>query len=908
MPAFTHLKVYSSYSLGVGLNTPQEICASAARLGYSSVALTDVGGTYGFVEFHLAGKQHGIKPIYGTVVAHYPVGARTEERHDLTLVAVSREGLRHVAALASFCATAVETGTALDIEVLGANADGVVAFMGAPGSEIAKLLTGDDGEGARRVVGVFKEIFGDRLFIEVQDHGGGDERALVGRLLALAGQTQTAPLLTQEVRYVEKGIRELYGALRGIRDAGEARDFFRIEREPRDWSMKSPLEMSQMRPFYEAAFENASRVDEMVPGDLMGHLDDAWPEGNALDRDAVRREILERCATVLREHAGRRPEPARFSYREVLEREVEEAVAEDVGPTLLFFHRILSQLREARVDSGPATGLSLQSLCAYFLGITCFDPYEYDARHYPAFDARIKDTREFELQLTPETRSEAVHALFSSFDFGQVAYLPAIERVSPLKAIRMAASVVEVPEGEYREIRDVLDRQPGVPIEKLYEQNDNVAKLYRRSLAARDLLRRAALLEDLPAGIIRSRRSLALSPAPLTDFLGHSIDSDTGDLFIQAGREDFPLAHVFRVDVTSLNALSVAVRAEEEIRRQGLAGYGWEGLPIEDAMVWRRIQGGDAAGVFLFEGQTTIKRRDSFELSCIEDLTNFLALMRSRDTGETAGERIDSYQTRPTDAFDEEAVAEVLRTTRGQVLYDEQVRDILCALAGVTPSDGWKMFHDLRTPSPGALAAVRSRFMRGAAERGVAVEAANRWFERLMRLAKTTMSHGRVFADALLVYKLFFLKTHHEAAFWAALLNTNLENESKSERYLGTLRARGMVLPVDANRSDVGFAVEEDRFIRTGLCNIRSFDAEKGRRVVSARMKRPFDSLEDFVRRVGRKHIGRGDVRVLIDAGAFDSFGVERADLRNELRVVFRPARPKAKKEGQGQLELPLND
>ena len=75
-PRFTHLKVYSSYTLGIGVNTPAEICAHAARVGYPSVAITDIGGTYGFIEFHLAAKKNGVKPIYGVVVRHRPGGGR----------------------------------------------------------------------------------------------------------------------------------------------------------------------------------------------------------------------------------------------------------------------------------------------------------------------------------------------------------------------------------------------------------------------------------------------------------------------------------------------------------------------------------------------------------------------------------------------------------------------------------------------------------------------------------------------------------------------------------------------------------------------------------------------------------------------------------------------------------------
>ncbi len=104
-PRFTHLKVYSSYTLGIGVNTPAEICAHAARVGYPSVAITDIGGTYGFIEFHLAAKKSGVKPIYGIVVRHLPEGRHGEEGSLVTMIAASPPGLRHVAALASLTAT-----------------------------------------------------------------------------------------------------------------------------------------------------------------------------------------------------------------------------------------------------------------------------------------------------------------------------------------------------------------------------------------------------------------------------------------------------------------------------------------------------------------------------------------------------------------------------------------------------------------------------------------------------------------------------------------------------------------------------------------------------------------------------------------------------------------------------------
>jgi len=904
---FTHLKVYSSYSLGVGVNTPGEICAYAARAGYQSVGLTDIGGTYGFVEFHLAARRHAIKPIYGIVVRHELEGRRGEEPSLVTLIAVSAAGLRNVAALASLSATE-DRGAALDTEMLGVHSEGVVAAVGSADSEIAKLVREGNIEAAERAAGAFAEIYGDRFFIEVQDHGRREERALSEKLLALASRTGTAPLLTHEARYVDKRMKDLYGTLRGIRHPNEERDFFPADPDPSDWSLKTPNEMLQLRPFYEAAYDNSSRIEDMIAGDLLdGIHGGSAQESDPAKREQTRGEILERCANAAALRYGELSDGRMARYRSIIEAEVEHAVAEGLGPTVLLFHRVMTELRGAGVDSGPATGLDLQSLCAYLLGITSFDPNHYDERFHPWFDGRSGEPSEFELQLTPETRGAAVHALFAMFDYGRVAFLPAIERVTAAKAVRMASTVSTVAPGEVEEIQEVLGRHPGVPLERIRELDSRLGAIYRRSLGAREVLTRAALLEDLPIGIVRSRRSLAISPAPLADFLGCSIDSETGDLFVQAGRENFPISGVYRVDVTSLGALGVCARAERQLSDARIADFGWDGFAVSEDDVWREVQSGDSTGIFLFEGQVTLQLRGGFRLGSISDLTNFLALMRLRDGEQSMKDRMDAYTRGSADSGEgPDGIREILASTRGLVLYHEQVRDIITALTGAAAAEAGKMVHDLRSASPAELSGVRSRFMMGAAESSIPVDAANRWFERLMRHARTSISRKRVFADALLVYKLFFLKTRHAPWFYAALLNANLESEGKLGKYLGPLRARGLILGVDVNRSRREFVVEDDH-VRSGFCVVDGLDDEKIQRIAKARARRSFDSLEDFVKRVGARYLDRGDVRRLIEAGAFDAFESPRAEMLGALSGLFGKRTVKARADGRGQLEFPFD-
>jgi hypothetical protein len=130
---FVHLRVLSSYSLGHGLSTPADVCRHARRVGFDAVALTDVGGTHGLVEFHRAAREVGIKPIYGTllVLDWSNTPAISDPVQTLIVLALDRTGLRNVCAAATLSATRRERGellTTADIETLS---DGVVAIAGS---------------------------------------------------------------------------------------------------------------------------------------------------------------------------------------------------------------------------------------------------------------------------------------------------------------------------------------------------------------------------------------------------------------------------------------------------------------------------------------------------------------------------------------------------------------------------------------------------------------------------------------------------------------------------------------------------------------------------------------------------------------------------------------------------------
>src|SRR5437773_4553418 len=65
---YVELHCHSAYSFLDGASQPEELAARAAELGYEALALTDHDGVCGSLEFALAAKAFGVRPITGVEV------------------------------------------------------------------------------------------------------------------------------------------------------------------------------------------------------------------------------------------------------------------------------------------------------------------------------------------------------------------------------------------------------------------------------------------------------------------------------------------------------------------------------------------------------------------------------------------------------------------------------------------------------------------------------------------------------------------------------------------------------------------------------------------------------------------------------------------------------------------------
>ena len=222
---FVHLHVHTEYSLLDGACRIRDLPKLVKELGQTACAITDHGVMYGAVDFYRACKAEGIHPIIGCEVY---VARRTrfdkqhefdaESRH-LVLLCKNETGYRNLSYMVSQAyIEGFYIKPRIDMELLRAHSDGLIALSACLAGEIPKRLMNGDYNGAKAYALEMLGIFGEDFYLELQDHGIAEQTEVNRGLLRLHNETGIPLVCTNDAHYLRKEDAENHDVLlcRGI--------------------------------------------------------------------------------------------------------------------------------------------------------------------------------------------------------------------------------------------------------------------------------------------------------------------------------------------------------------------------------------------------------------------------------------------------------------------------------------------------------------------------------------------------------------------------------------------------------------------------------------------------------------------------------------------------------------------
>ena len=932
---YVHLHNHTHHSLLDGLTKIPDMVARVKELGMEACAITDHGTMSGAIEFYKAAKNVGIKPIIGieTYVAartrHDRDPAKDKARYHLTLLAMNHKGYQNLMQLSTIAnLEGVYYKPRIDHELLEQYNEGIICMSGCIGGELGENLRNDDYDKAKEIAGWYKSVFGDRYYMELQDHGHPEARShwpeqkKVNDYIERISEELDIPcVVTSDGHYLNHEDQEAHEILLCVGTGAYLSDEKRMSLKDFELHLTTPEDIiSRWQKTNPQAIANtkaiADRCDvEIKLGDI---LIPKFPTPNGesekeyLDH-LVYSGMAARYAGMKLEDAKKLPNDqlrAKLSEAQLERLDMEFGVLDNMGYNgyFLIVQDFINWGKSQGIIFGPGRGSAAGSIIAYALNITDLDPLHYDLLFerflnpdrisMPDIDIDIQDTR----------RGEVIEYCARKYGSERVANICTFGTMAARASVRDVARVLQVPYGESDRLAKLIPppvQGRHVPIKKSLEEDPDLKKEYESNPTAKTVYDFASQLE----GTIRSHGVHAAGVVIAPDDLVKYVPLEMAQKGVVATQ--YPMGPVeelglLKMDFLGLSNLSIINNALRIIRKVYKTEIDLSTLPLDDEETYKLFQRGDTTGVFQLESAGMKRYLRELKPSVFEDIIAMVALYRPGPM-----QFIDSFIKRK---HGEEEITYLhpgmensLKNTYGILVYQEQFMQISKEWCGFTGGQADTLRKAVGKKKIDLMKKVKPEFVEGAVKVGGATkEIAEQFWDALEEFANYCFNKSHAACYGLIAYWTAYLKAHYPDAFMAALMTSDQDDTERLAIEMTECKHMGInVLSPDVNESFVEFAVVPgEKKIRFGMAAVKGVGVGAVEEIIRAReADGPFKSVEDFAKRVSTSKFNRKAWESLIKTGAFDSFG-DRSDLLFNLDTIVAFAQKTQKEAASGQTDL----
>ncbi len=877
-----------------GASRISEMFEAVAAYGMPACAITDHGVMYGALDFYKSASKAGVKPILG--MEGYLFGGDRREKpaqrenssntFHLTLLAADKTGYHNLVKISSKAwLEGFHYWPRSDWEILSTYSEGLICLSGCLSAQIPKAIVAGDLDQAKRYVGKYKELFGDRFYIELQDHGLPEQAPLNDALVGLAKQFGLDWVCTNDSHYTHKQDAVGHDALLCINTGSILSDPNRFKFDSDEFYVKSPEEMAQRFSRWPGACETTLEVAERCNVEiafgnlLLPHYE--VPAGHTLDtylRERTFEGITERYGEVTR------------ATRERAEYELGVIAEMGFAGYFLVVQDFVNWAKNNGIRVGPGRGSAAGSIVSYTIGITELDPLRYDLMFERFLNPERVAMPDIDIDFDDRRRGDVVRYVQDKYGSDHVAQIVTYGTIKGKQAIRDAARVLGHPYLEGDKLCKVyppliMGRDGG--LEQALDNAPELKRFYDEGGAAREIIDTALKVENLKRSAGIHAAGVVIGPDPLIEHIPLK-RGEHGEVVTQYDMRLVEELGLLKMDFLGLRNLTVIGLTKDYIRDNRGIEVDVDSLDLADPKVYEMLRQGDSDGVFQLESDGMRRLLVQLRPDRFEQIMALIALYRPGPM-----EQIPAYIERKNDAskigYLDDALEDITRETYGILVYQEQIVLMLQKLAGYSPGRADVVRKAIGKKNRAMMAAEEPVFIEGCVKAGLTEEKATRLWALIQPFADYSFNRAHSACYAYVAYQTAWLKANYPVEYMAALLTSVKDRKDDKPKYLAMARKRGIaVLIPDVNSSDIDFTPVGES-IRFGLSAVRGVGEMVVTKIVEARKaKGEFTSFHDFCRKVDYACLNKKTVESLIKAGAFESMHApDRPHTRKGLLMSF---------------------
>lgn len=761
----------------------------------------------------------------------------------------------------------------------------------------------------------------------------GDDRRRLARLDDLAAKAKVPLLATNEVLYHDPGRRPLQDVLTCIREKTTIAAIGRKLEANAERFLKTPREMTRLfRDFPEAIAETirfADAIDFSLDQLKYQYPDEPVPPGKT-----AQGHLEDLTWAGVDKYFGGKIDG---KLRATLNKELALIAELKYAHYFLTVHDIVHYARSQNILC-QGRGSAANSAVCYVLGVTSVDPTKVDLLFERFISKERLEPPDIDVDFEHSRREEVMQYVYRRYGRHRAAIIATVIHYRPRSAIRDVGKALGLTEDVTAALADTVWGSWG---KGLNDMQVRQAGLDPNNPMINLAVELATELIEFPRHLSQHVGGYVLTQDRLDTYvpIGNAAMDDR--TFIEWDKDDVDALHMMKVDVLALGMLTCIRKCFDLIDQHKGERFVLASVPQDDPRVYDMLCAGESLGVFQVESRAQMNMLPRLRPRTFYDLVIEVAIVRP---GPIQGDMVHpylrrrnglekvSYPSPSPEHGDKDELYKVLHKTLGVPLFQEQAMRIAIEAAHFTSEEANGLRRSMATfRNVGTIGQYEEKLIGNMVARGYDPNFARSCFEQIKGFGSYGFPESHAASFAQLVYISSWLKHYHPDAFCCGLLNSQPMGFYAPAQIVGDARKNGVeVRDIDVSYSFAQNTLEQGSgkycAVRLGFRQIDGFhwlDEDQERlkrslssfrdgalapdpesrnsgcplrvprndnaervpdwadRIIAARNRRPFTSLEDFARDTG---LPKRALILLADADAFRSLGLDRREALWQVR------------------------
>ena len=880
---FNNIKIHTQYSICEGAIKIDELAEYCKAKKIRCLGLADNYNLCGALEFSEKLSKAGTQPIIGTQI-------NLKEDNiigKITLYAKTEDGYKNLTKLSSlsYLKSNEDEEPACSLTDLLKNSKDLILLTGSYRDFFGKLLHFNKIKNLNETIDLLKKYFTNRIYIEIQRHNENNEKNFENHLLNVSKSTQIPLIATQEVFYLDKDMYEAHDALTCIGKKNFVDDENRFKFSNQHF-LKNHEELEKLYSDIPEALENnynfhlrfnfkPNKSKPILPSITNDNLNSPKEELTKQAQEGLENRMEN---FILKKNSSKTHKEIAEIYKDRLDHEINIINSMDYSSYFLIVSDYIKWAKKNLIPVGPGRGSGAGSLVAYCLDITDLDPIEYDLIFERFLNPDRISMPDFDIDFCEEKRDQVFEYLKKRYKDG-VAHIITFGKLKARMVLRDVGRVIGLPYGHVDRICKMVPFDPSRPLtlQESIDREPRFKEEVKNNAKVKKLLELSLKLEGLNRNMATHAAGVVIAGDKLAEQFPLYVDHGS-NLVLPSTQYDMyssENAGLVKFDLLGLKTLTVIDKTLKRLKTKKI-DLDISKINQNDEKVFSLLSTGETTGLFQLESAGMREAIKQMKPNKFDDIIALVALYRPGPMSNIPIYNDCKNGLKEPD-YIHPILKNILKSTYGIIIYQEQVMQIAQTLAGFTAGEADILRRAMGKKKKAELDKQKERFINGAIKNGITKDVANFVFTKIEPFAQYGFNKSHAAAYAMIAYQTAYLKTYHKEDFIAATMSTELTNTSKLREFVEELkRLKVEIVRPDINKCFAEFKALNGK-IYYGLGAIKNVGYEAISNIINEREQNgKFKSFDNFISRVDSKDINKLQLEGLTKAGVFDCFEKDR--------------------------------